>query len=131
MSITALLPILMAVSPITEAPPLPADLRQVEEAQWTRAPRANDITSRKAEKIMRANGCTPMTPTDTWEGVKIVVLMLVDGNGRVRRLTPVANGCEAVEEYGAKQLAKHLGKFNSHPAGSGLSWYRAKIIYSW
>ena len=131
MIIAALSPILLSAAPIAGAPPLPADLRQVEEASWTRAPRSNDITSRKAEKIMKVNGCTPMTPTDTWEGIKVVVLMLVDSNGKVKQITPVANGCEAVEEYGARHVAKNLKKFASHPTGQGLSWYRAKIIYSW
>lgn len=128
---TAILPLMLATSPVAGAPEIPENLRKVKEAIWSKAPRANHMASAKAERIMKANGCTPLTPTDTWEGIKVVVLMLVDGEGNVKQVTPIANGCGAVEEYGAKHIAKNIKHFRSRPAGGKMSWYRAKIIYSW
>jgi len=123
--------VLASTSTAAGEPPIPENLREIPEAQFSTRVRSNEIGNRKALSLSKRNGCKTQDVSPVWDGMKVVALMLVNEQGKVKKISPVSIGCPAVEEYGAKQIAKYADKLTSRPRGEGSKWYRAQIIYYW
>lgn len=131
MSTSLLFSLALAGSTVAGEPPIPENLRDIPEASFSREIRSNGITNERVMKLVEQNNCAYQDVSPQWDGVKVVALMLVNSNGKVKKISPVSIGCPAVEEYGAKHIAKHIDKLTSRANGEQLKWYRTHINYYW
>jgi len=122
---------LASTSPVAGEPPIPENLREVPEARFSKEFRSNEIGNQRVLRLTKANGCTPQDVSPVWDGMKVVALMLVSNQGKVKKITPVSVGCPAVEAYGAKEISKYMDKLTSRPSEESAKWYRTSIIYYW
>lgn len=120
-----------AVAPAPGASPAPPAL----PADWSALPRLGtlprtaDALSDYVRDEVRAGRCAAAVDTPAGQQVSVELVVLVSGEGAVRRILPRAIGCATVEQY-ATGLASRLIRRTLAAPGSD-TWYRATLDFAW
>lgn len=121
---------LQAAGPAATAmPPMPEDLNEIPIAEFKSKPTYGYRESLKARKLTK--GCEPTRKVNDGEYYFVSVVMLTDGAGDLRRVTPVSIDCPPLEDYVANYFAR-AGKNNMRPTEDGKpAWRRTMLKFYW
>ncbi|MEO0440860.1 MAG: hypothetical protein AAF067_08295 [Pseudomonadota bacterium] len=121
---------LQAATPgASDMPALPEDLSGIPVAEFKTKPKYSYRESLKAKKL--TSGCEPTRKLNDGEYYFVNVLMLTDGSGDLKRVTPVSIDCPPLEEYVANYFARE-GKNNMRPTEDGRpAWRRSVLKFYW
>ncbi|SIN59710.1 hypothetical protein SAMN02745824_0243 [Parasphingorhabdus marina DSM 22363] len=121
---------LQAATPAAAAmPPMPEDLNEIPIAEFRNKPTYAYRESLKAKKLTK--GCEPTRKVNDGEYYFVSVVMLTDGAGGLKRVTPVSIDCPPLEEYVARYFAR-TGKDNMQPTADGKpAWRRTMLKFYW
>ncbi len=113
----------------SDIPPIPENLHAVEVAEFQREPEYSYRESLKARKLTA--GCTPTEKVSGGANYFVEVLLLTDGKGSLKQVTPISIQCPALEEYVGQYFARE-GKNNMKPTINGKpAWRRSVLRFYW
>lgn len=113
----------------SDIPPIPDNLNSVPVAEFRFQPEYTYRESLKARKL--TSGCTPSEKVSGGGNYFVEVLLLVDGKGSLRRVTPISIQCPALEEYVARYFAS-AGARNMKPTPDKKpAWRRSVLKFYW
>ncbi|MEO9599551.1 hypothetical protein [Parasphingorhabdus sp.] len=112
-----------------DIPPIPDNLNAVSVAEFKRKPEYSYRESLKARKL--TSGCQPTQKTSGGANYFVQVLLLTDGKGSLRQVTPISIQCPALEEYVGQYFARE-GKNNMVPTPDNKpAWRRSVLKIYW
>lgn len=110
-------------------PPIPDDLNAVQIAEFKRKPEYSYRESLKARKL--TSGCKPTQKVSGGANYFVEVLLLLDGKGSLRQVTPISIQCPPLEEYVGRYFAR-AGKNNMEPTSDNKpAWRRSVLKIYW
>ena len=128
---TLILATALQASPIASAdlPLVPDDLNEVQVAEFRTNPEYGYQESLKAKKLTA--GCKPTQKVNDGEYYFVEVLLLTDGKGSLRQVTPISIQCPALEKYVGEYFARE-GKNNMKPTPDEKpAWRRSILKFYW
>ncbi|MEL6874405.1 MAG: hypothetical protein AAGM33_02920 [Pseudomonadota bacterium] len=113
----------------TAMPPLPEDFNDIPIAEFKNKPQHSYRESLKVRKL--TSDCQPTRRVNDGEYYFVSVLLLTDGSGELKRVTPVSIDCPPLEEYVANYFAR-AAKNNMRPTEDGRpAWRRSMLKFYW
>lgn len=128
---TLILATALQASPIatSDIPPIPDDLDTVRVAEFRNKPEYGYKESLKAKKL--TSGCKPTRKVNDGEYYFVQVLLLTDGKGDLRKVTPISIQCPALEEYVARYFARAGKKNMKLTSDKQPAWRRSVLKFYW
>lgn len=113
----------------SDIPPIPENLHAVQVAKFQRKPEYSYRESLKARKL--TSGCKPTQKVSGEANYSVEVLLLTDGKGNLKQVTPISIQCPALEEYVGQYFARE-GRNNMKATVNGKpAWRRSVLKFYW